>query len=154
PLVDMSPIIELITSSVAPGTWDVSATSGTVARPDVAGRCAVGSIAPFHLSFSLIIRHTAEVHDQGANRLRLLRRLRYLDQPEKLQAPVSSSVATDAERPVDERGRRFPKPRVSPPARTSAGRHSSVPSAPLGAPTAPGAGEERPKAVQERSERI
>ena len=38
----------------------------------------IGSITPFFLSISLIIRHTAEVHDQVADLLRQLRRLQDL----------------------------------------------------------------------------
>src|SRR5207253_7444705 len=38
----------------------------------------IGSITPFFLSISLIIRHTAEVHDQIADLLRQLRRLQDL----------------------------------------------------------------------------
>jgi hypothetical protein len=130
PLVDMGPMIELITSSVAPGTWDVWDTSEKLGPRGVANKSAIGSITPFYLSPSLIIRHTAEVHDQVANRLRLLRRIRYLDRPEDLKAPISTPATTEA-------GRRFP-----------------APSLPPNAPAASGGGEERPQAVQERSERI
>src|SRR5262249_48343677 len=35
----------------------------------------IGAITPFFLSISLIVRHTAEVHDQVADLLRQLRRL-------------------------------------------------------------------------------
>ena len=38
----------------------------------------IGSITPFFLSISLIIRHTAEIHDQIADLLRQLRRLQDL----------------------------------------------------------------------------
>ena len=38
----------------------------------------IGAITPFFLSISLIIRHTAEVHDQVADLLRQLRRLQDL----------------------------------------------------------------------------
>ncbi len=130
PLVDMAPIIELITSSVAPGTWDVWDSSRKRGPRVAANKSAVGSITPFYLSPSLIVRHTAEVHDQVANRLRLLRRIRYLDRPEDLKAPISTRATTEADR-------RFPAPSI-----------------PRSAPAASGAGEERPQAVQERSERV
>ena len=87
--VDMTPIVQLIATSIAPGTWQVHDGEGAdvtqsyglggafgggdaggidVARP-------IGAITPFFLSISLIVRHTAEVHDQVADLLRQLRRL-------------------------------------------------------------------------------
>jgi RNA polymerase sigma factor (sigma-70 family) len=82
--IDMTPVIELITSSIAPGTWKVIDSSGNtlgvevknVNRPE-----AVGTITPFFLSISLIVRHTPEVHDQVANLLRRLRRIAEAQQP-------------------------------------------------------------------------
>jgi RNA polymerase sigma factor (sigma-70 family) len=89
--VDISPLIELITSTVPPGTWKGFYESG---EPRPAGRDGddrmVGSITPFYLSISLIIRHTDEVHDQIWERLRQLRRLRRLTTP--------PSAAEDVER--------------------------------------------------------
>ncbi len=88
----MSPIIRLITRSVAPGTWRVfegdvetsaayglggglggggGADAGAAQRP-------VGSITPFFLNISLIIRHTAEIHEDVQDLLRQLRRLQDL----------------------------------------------------------------------------
>ena len=93
PQVDMTPLIQLITTSIAPGTWRVHDASGgdvTAAYGmgggfggDAGGgidtaRSRSGSITPFFLSISLIIRHTAEVHDQVADLLRQLRRLQDL----------------------------------------------------------------------------
>ncbi len=82
--LDMSPVIDLITSTVARGSWAVRDGQGKTIAPDEArgprGRKAVqslpdGSITPFYLSISLIIRHTPEVHDEVADLLRKLRRL-------------------------------------------------------------------------------
>src|SRR5262249_14337682 len=94
PQVDMTPLIQLITTSIAPGTWKVTDSSGN----DIASAYGLGggfggggggggldeqtrppgSIIPFFLSISLIIRHTAEVHEQVADLLRQLRRLQDL----------------------------------------------------------------------------
>jgi RNA polymerase sigma factor (sigma-70 family) len=74
--VDMTALIELISSTVAPGTWRVTNEAGgdpPAADPD--DRKAIGTIIPFHLSMSLIVRHTAEVHTQVAERLEMLRHL-------------------------------------------------------------------------------
>jgi hypothetical protein len=59
------PLIDLIRGSVAPGTW--SADEGKDGRP--------GTLAPFYLNSSLIIRATPDVHDQLVSYLRQLRRL-------------------------------------------------------------------------------
>ena len=94
PQVDMTPLIQLITTSIAPGTWrvtdstgqDISAAyglgggfggGGGAGGADAQER-PPGAIIPFFLSISLIIRHTAEVHDQIADLLRQLRRLQDL----------------------------------------------------------------------------
>ncbi|MBV8678456.1 MAG: hypothetical protein JO355_14940 [Planctomycetaceae bacterium] len=92
PKVDMTPLIQLITATIAPGTWRVNDLSGN----DASGAYGmgagfgggdgggldqaqpIGSITPFFLSISLIIRHTAEIHDQIADLLRQLRRLQDL----------------------------------------------------------------------------
>jgi type II secretory pathway component GspD/PulD (secretin) len=91
PSVDMMPLIQLISSSVAPGTWSVRDERGN----DVSGAYGMGggfggdaggvnterqpgAIVPFYLSISLIIRHTAEVHEQVADLLKQLRRLQDL----------------------------------------------------------------------------
>jgi RNA polymerase sigma factor (sigma-70 family) len=86
--VDMTPVIELLTSSVAPGTWKVNDPQGNALVHAKAGTPAVGSITPFFLSISLVVRHTREVHDQVANRLRQLRRLQAIQagQPEEVDA--------------------------------------------------------------------
>ena len=95
PQVDMTPLIQLITTSIAPGTWRVQDSAGQDISPAYGlgggfggggcGRRSIdaqqrppGAIIPFFLSISLIIRHTAEVHEQVADLLRQLRRLQDL----------------------------------------------------------------------------
>src|SRR3954471_9254402 len=93
PEVDMTPLIQLITTSIAPGTWRVTDSTGQDLSPAYglgqgfggpgggggAGggideqQRPPGAIIPFFLSISLIIRHTAEVHEQIADLLRQLR---------------------------------------------------------------------------------
>jgi RNA polymerase sigma factor (sigma-70 family) len=101
-LVDMRPLISLITSTVARGSWRVfdgqgmtSAALGSDKGKAFNGRGnditsqyvrpgrgrgdgpsrPVGSITPFFLSISLIVRQTPEVHEEVAELLRGLRRL-------------------------------------------------------------------------------
>ena len=94
PQADMTPLIQLITTSIAPGTWRVQDNAGQ----DLSSAYGLGggfgggggggagdaqdrppgAIIPFFLSISLIIRHTAEVHEQIADLLRQLRRLQDL----------------------------------------------------------------------------
>ena len=83
PTVNMQPIIKLITSSVAKETWRVIDERGRALHPDDDRAGAVGSVTPFYLNSSLIIRHTAEVHDQVANLLLLLRNYHYLVEPQE-----------------------------------------------------------------------
>ena len=98
PQVDMTPLIQLITTSIAPGTWRVQDSASQDISPAYglgqgfggpaggggagggidAQERSPGSIIPFFLSISLIIRHTAEVHEQIADLLRQLRRLQDL----------------------------------------------------------------------------
>jgi len=93
PTTDMMPLIHLITNSIAPGTWKVgtgdSAKDGSEESYGMGGgfggdagglgnQQPIGSIIPFNLSISLIIRHTAEVHEDVADLLRQLRRLQDL----------------------------------------------------------------------------
>ncbi len=100
PQVDMTPLIQLITTSIAPGTWRVQDSAGQDISPPYglgqgfggpgggggggagggidAQEHPPGSIIPFMLSISLIIRHTAEVHEQIADLLRQLRRIQDL----------------------------------------------------------------------------
>ena len=83
-LVDMSPLVDLITSTVARGTWRVHDGSGkdiTSEHPLKGRRKGIvaseptGAITPFFLSISLIIRCTPDVHEEVADLLRGLRRL-------------------------------------------------------------------------------
>ncbi len=86
----MTPLVQLIATSIAPGTWAVhDGNGGDMTQSyglggafggadDGAPQRPIGAITPFFLSISLIIRHTAEVHDQVADLLRQLRRLQDL----------------------------------------------------------------------------
>jgi RNA polymerase sigma factor (sigma-70 family) len=67
PMVNVQPVMDLIASTVAPGTWNVDDGRG----PVIVSR--TNSMVPFYLSISLIVRCPEEVHDQVANLLRLLR---------------------------------------------------------------------------------
>ena len=80
------PIVKLITTTVAPGTWvvrdaevhypdgrNVNQKGGQVTETRRGGDRPIGSITPFFLSISLIIRHSAETHEQIADFLRNLR---------------------------------------------------------------------------------
>jgi type II secretory pathway component GspD/PulD (secretin) len=87
---DFEPLVQLIKASIAPGTWRQSAETvvtnangsfglggGTGGLGDDTEQ-AIGSITPFFLNISLIIRHTSEVHDEIVDLLRQLRRLQDL----------------------------------------------------------------------------
>jgi general secretion pathway protein D len=91
PNVDFGPLINIIKATVAPGTWKNDDGSGGSAPgygmgagyagggADAADTVAqIGTITPFFLNISLIIRHTAEVHDEIVDLLRQLRRLQDL----------------------------------------------------------------------------
>jgi hypothetical protein len=77
PDVDLVPIIRLLTRHVAPGTWkvldnagnDASALHGLAQNNGGRADRKIGSITPFFLSISLIVRHTAETHEQIASLL-------------------------------------------------------------------------------------
>jgi RNA polymerase sigma factor (sigma-70 family) len=74
PQVNMGPLIQLISSTVAPGTWTIMNADGMpVEGAELDNH--MGSIIPFILSGSLIIRHSAEVHAQVEERLGQIRRL-------------------------------------------------------------------------------
>ena len=87
---DMMPLINLITNTIAPGTWRVTDSTGKAdsaaygmggvfgGAGGEAEAAQPGSITPFMLSISLIIRHTAEVHEEVAELLKQLRRLQDL----------------------------------------------------------------------------
>ena len=84
--IDFNPLISIIKSAVAPGTWrdqPADPMSGSYGQGGGLGGddtedVAIGSITPFFLNISLIIRHTAEVHDDIVDLLRQLRRLQDL----------------------------------------------------------------------------
>lgn len=96
PQSDISPLIQMIATSVAPGSWkvidpmtqkDISGAFGLGFQPggfgmggggaaDLEGQVLpVGSIYPYFLGLSLIVRHTNEVHDEISDLLRQLRRM-------------------------------------------------------------------------------
>ena len=87
---DMYPLIQLITNTIAPNTWrttDITSKGDNNAYGmggafggdnNAADPAQPGSITPFMLSISLIIRHTAEVHEEVAELLKQLRRLQDL----------------------------------------------------------------------------
>ena len=85
--LDYGPLIQLIKNSIAPGTWSndhtpMDATDPAYGQGAGAGGDTetegVGTITPFYLNISLIIRQTAEVHEQIVDLLRQLRRLQDL----------------------------------------------------------------------------
>ncbi len=99
--LDFTPLIQLITVTVAPNTWRVfDGKGGMVSAPGAVGSQAVGmgagfggggglgndtaenlppgSIIPYLLNISLIIRHTPEVHEDIVNLLKQLRKLQDL----------------------------------------------------------------------------
>ena len=125
--VEISPLVDLITSTVARGTWTVhyGAELGKDADIDRNGMVAPnrkedvasgkpGSITPFFLTISLIVRHTPEAHEDVARLLRGLRefvksRDGYL-QPEPIRAeekPARTTPpdSTKRERPDDRNSR-------------------------------------------------
>jgi hypothetical protein len=82
--MDAMPLIALIQSTIAPGTWLVVDESGQEIMSETELRedgdrgestpdRKPGKITSFSLSLSLIIRHDAEVHDQLAGFIRKLR---------------------------------------------------------------------------------
>ncbi len=102
--VDLTPVIDLITSTVAKGTWTIRDGRGhrmiidgkqVELKDGVATPKTVGAITPFFLSISLIVRHTAEVHDEVADLLRKLRRLQ-----ESWQPPEQTHDPKSAPRPM------------------------------------------------------
>ncbi len=78
--IDMMPLMELIEFSVARGTWQVQDGYGHVVPSKKSTRAAIPEeqrniMVPFHLSLSLIIKSSEDVHDDVADFLRCLRRL-------------------------------------------------------------------------------
>jgi hypothetical protein len=90
----MKPIIQLIASSVAPGTWRAFDEKGVSLLTTTDDQAAViGSITAFPLSLNLIIRHTNEVHAQIGERLDQLRRLPSI----RTQRPGDSVASSNSE---------------------------------------------------------
>jgi hypothetical protein len=87
-VASFGPLIDLLKSTVAPGTW-------TTFEPQGGGESTVPdrTITPFHLNLSLIVRHSPEVHDQVVERLRQLRRfvgpLTKVEYAEEVEEPRS-----------------------------------------------------------------
>ncbi len=85
---EFEPLIQLIKTAIAPGTWSQNTRPfdemGAYGQGAGLGGDAdepqegVGSITPFYLNISLIIRQTPEVHDEIVDLLRQLRRLQDL----------------------------------------------------------------------------
>jgi|GEM_PF-4477130 len=78
--VDFGPVIELITTTVEPGTWnvvDVNTNDDKTALSSIPPKSnnPQGTITPFFLSISLIIRHTPETHEKIATLLQQVRHL-------------------------------------------------------------------------------
>lgn len=89
PDYDMTPLLQLITTTIAPNTWRVldgnnmenvvGTGYGALGGAGAAGAAGqIGTITPFFLNTSLIIRHTDEVHEQVEDLLRQLRRMQDL----------------------------------------------------------------------------
>jgi RNA polymerase sigma factor (sigma-70 family) len=145
--VDMSPLVELITSSVTPGAWKVLDSHGGVLDNQEGGR----SITPFARDLTLIIRQTADAHEQVAERLDQLRKV------------LSIREANSADRA----GPNAPVPVVPPPpggamrgmmrmmgaGGTGSSGSSTVVSAPAGSDVRPAAapGDNKPKAEAPRT---
>ncbi|WP_406695077.1 RNA polymerase sigma factor [Singulisphaera sp. Ch08] len=86
---NMVPVIDLITSTVASGTWKINDAiaddqstryktieSQAQITPKIPEQITpIGSITPFPLSISIIVRHTPQVHEEVAARLLQLRHL-------------------------------------------------------------------------------
>ena len=77
------PIMKLIMNTIKPGTWliaegdgrEVNGKDGFKVKTRRTGQGPTGTITPFFPSTSLIIRHSAETHEQIADLLRNLRAL-------------------------------------------------------------------------------
>ncbi len=79
---DLTPLVDLIETTIAPGTWVVQDGHGNELPPRTNRRGATAStrqnsMVPFFLSISIIIKCPREVHDDIAGLLRNLHRLKY-----------------------------------------------------------------------------
>jgi hypothetical protein len=137
PLIDMQPLINLISLTIAPGTWEirdqlvtnVEETATGIRTSDREGKTGgvkpTGAIVPFFLSISLIIKCTPEAHDQVASLLGGLRVLfgtaddgpvRLVPSvPQKSAQPVSTDLAFPA------------RPTAAPPSAEQSPRTPSAP---------------------------
>ncbi len=104
--VNMEPLVDLIRSTIAPGSWRVVDTEGheirvgdisaqTHTKDQVDQDRRIGTITPFFLSISLIVRHNWEVHDQIAKLLKFLRDFKYQKFADSERRPVSPAPASD-----------------------------------------------------------
>jgi hypothetical protein len=120
---DMMPLILLIASNVAPGTWHVRNKTGADFTAENLGASApanrsaggnrVGSITPYFLSISLIIRCTAETHEQVGNLLRGLRNVIYARDHYGIEERATDSKAAAAAAAPASRAEAVPSPTES-----------------------------------------
>jgi RNA polymerase sigma factor (sigma-70 family) len=83
--LNLAPLVDLITESVAPGTWKTTVDDALAAH--------VGSITTSLPTYRLVVRHNRAAHEHVKERLKQLRRLCGLkDVPPPLETPVSSSA--------------------------------------------------------------
>ncbi len=84
-MADMTPLIDLIEIAVAPGTWNIQDGYGHARAPrssryENAASDPQNAMVPFFLSVSLIVKCSPEVHQEVADLLRFLRRLKDADE--------------------------------------------------------------------------
>ena len=130
PKVDMTPMIDLITSTVAPGTWRAPDEAGIEVSSRIAGRGSVetkepGSITPFYLSYSLIIRCTPETHDEIAGLMRRLRKLVFAEGEEEAKIDPAA-VPTKVTQPPVPGDAPLPPPFAQPAAPSGSGTKARV----------------------------
>lgn len=101
---DMSPLIDLLTSIVAPTTWKIETEPNEIEGSGPQFR-SFGLVAPSRDGKCLLIRHTDDVHEQIRLRLRQLRRLNGLsagpgtawsDSPKAPRRAIDSTQAQQA----------------------------------------------------------
>lgn len=73
PKFDANPLVTLLTRFVARGRWETRDPQGNVLNETGVTSSRPGSITVFHLSQSLIVRQTPEVHEEVATFLHMLR---------------------------------------------------------------------------------
>ena len=81
-IYDLTPLVDLIETTVAPGTWVVQDGRGNELPPKanrkgVTASTRQNAMVPFFLSISIMIKAPQEAHDQIASLLRNLRRLKW-----------------------------------------------------------------------------